>query len=126
MDTNPFIAGWGAQKEKGGMMPVLQQTQVPVLENSVCLEAYRNVRKLYSDDQFSNEVICAGHLIGGRDSCQGDSGGPLMLPVHENGKFPFYQIGIISYGIGCGVEGLPGGYSNVAHFADWIKEKLRL
>ena len=29
-----------------------------------------------------------------------DSGGPLMFPVVKNGKGYFYQIGVVSYGIG--------------------------
>ena len=34
----------------------------------------------------------------GRDSCNGDSGGPLV--VRKGPNEPFYQIGIVSYGIG--------------------------
>lgn len=52
------------------------------------------------------------------------SGGPLMLPIHENGRFPFYQIGIVSYGIGCGRPNVPGVYANVSYYHDWIEEKL--
>lgn len=73
--------------------------------------------------QFDNSAVCAGNLGGGHDSCKGDSGGPMMMPVHENGKFPFYQIGIVSYGKDCGLN-MPSMYSRVSHHADWIKEQL--
>lgn len=51
---------------------------------------------------FNERVICAGIPEGGKDSCQGDSGGPLMLPIFnkEHKTFPFYQIGVVSYGVG--------------------------
>lgn len=74
--------------------------------------------------QYDNSAICAGDLGGGHDSCKGDSGGPMMMPVHENGKFPFYQIGIVSYGKECGKPDMPSIYSRVSHHADWIKEQL--
>lgn len=97
--------------------------QIPVITNNECREKYRNIGKLRTEDQFSSYVICAGHT-GGVDACQGDSGGPLMLPVHQDGKFPFYQIGVVSYGIGCARPNIPGVYANVQHYADWIKENV--
>lgn len=54
----------------------------------------------------------------------GDSGGPMMLPEYENGRFPYYQIGINSYGLGCARPNIPGVYTNVRQFIDWIKSKL--
>lgn len=125
---------------------------MPVLPNAVCKEKYRKIDKLNLDAQFSDLAICAGYLEGGKDSCGGDSGGPLMLPVHTNGKFPFYQIGIVAYGIGknpsavvyftfrfiliiifsfsprigCARPEIPGMYTNVVQFTHWIDEKLKL
>lgn len=78
----------------------MQQAQVPILDNSVCKNAYKNIKRLVTPNQFDYTIICAGHLRGGADACKGDSGGPLMLPIQADGKFPFYQIGIVSYGAG--------------------------
>lgn len=92
---------WGTTDEKGTLKDrsqVLLEVQVPVINNKDCKDSYRRVGLLTLNSQFSDRVMCAGHLEGGKDSCQGDSGGPLMLPIHDNGKFPFYQIGIVSYG----------------------------
>lgn len=100
--------------------------QLPVLENSECKEQYRKQGKLISEAQFSDLVYCAGQLDGGQDSCQGDSGGPLMQPIFdENSRtFPYYQIGIVSYGIGCARTDTPGVYTRVQQFLDWIQEKV--
>lgn len=49
-----------------------------------------------------------------------------MLPVHTNGTFPFYQIGITAYGIGCARPNVPGMYTNLREFTNWIDEKLKL
>lgn len=126
VDSTPFVAGWGTTREKGQQAPVLMEVQVPVISNRDCKDKYDRIGQYKGDIQFSDRVLCAGYRQGGKDSCQGDSGGPLMLPVHENGdKFPFYQIGVVSYGAGCARVNIPGVYANVQHYADWIKNKIR-
>lgn len=47
-----------------------------------------------------------------------------MLPIRGNTGFPFYQIGVVSSGLGCGKPNIPGLYTNVIHQIDWIKTKL--
>lgn len=101
--SSPFVAGWGVLKkpkkgERAQINPILMETQVPVIENEVCKEDYKRIGKLLADAQFDENVMCAGYREGGSSSCLGDSGGPLMLPIFENGKFPFYQIGVVSHG----------------------------
>lgn len=103
---NPFLAGWGKPREplKFGSMvlwnfdmsPILLQIQLPVVPTDECKKNYQVIDE-ENIIQIDDRVICAGYAEGGKDSCQGDSGGPLMLPVHQNGSFPFYQIGIISW-----------------------------
>lgn len=103
---------------------MLQELQIPVLDNDVCKERYKKQKRLLSEKQFNDAILCAGVLTGGQDSCQGDSGGPLMAPQIINGESIFYQIGIVSYGIGCARVDVPGVYSRVQTFVDWIQEKV--
>lgn len=110
------------------MSNILQQVQIPVIENAECKEKYLNVRphlKLPELRFHEAYVLCAGFAVGGKDACLGDSGGPLMIPIHEYGRFQFYQIGIVSYALGCGRPNIPGVYVNVQKFAHWIEEKLQ-
>lgn len=125
VSLTPFIAGWGKTTESGKSADVLQQVQLPVLKNSVCKNRYDKVGKLLSERQFDDYVLCAGVLKGGMDSCQGDSGGPLMIPTGRLAEpTVYYQIGIVSYGIGCARVDVPGVYTRVSSFVEWIEEKV--
>jgi secreted trypsin-like serine protease len=59
------------------------------------------------------------------DVCQGDSGGPL---VRARGYGAFRTrpelIGIVSWGLGCGVPGNPGYFTRVSTYKGWIERQM--
>jgi plasma kallikrein len=44
------------------------------------------------------------------------------IPGHQG---HYYQAGIVSWGIGCGEEGTPGAYANIALFRQWIDQQMQ-
>ena len=54
-------------------------------------------------------------------ACSGDSGGPLTV-TRRDGRSQLW--GVVSWGIGCGVEGRPGVYTRVSQFVDWITRTI--
>lgn len=65
-------------------------------------------------------VICAGGAANeSKDSCSGDSGGP-MTRVQGRERV---LVGLVSWGVGCGIKGRPGLYANVTDPAmlKWIE-----
>ncbi|KAH8303470.1 hypothetical protein KR059_011702, partial [Drosophila kikkawai] len=74
----------------------------------------------YQTDQLAQGVqasqMCAGDLIGEKDTCQGDSGGPLLM----QDEHLLYVVGITSLGQGC-ASGPPSVYTRVSSFVDWIE-----
>ncbi|KAJ0176620.1 hypothetical protein K1T71_007799 [Dendrolimus kikuchii] len=66
--------------------------------------------------KFDSGMMCA--VGDGVDSCQGDSGSPLIC----NG----FLEGICSYGMSCGVSGLPGVYTGIGAHLNWIHNIIHL
>lgn len=100
----------------------MRESQLTILENEKCKELHEKQGKFVSPKQFSEAVICAGY--GYDTNCQGDAG--LMQPVFDQKtrSYPFYQTGILSYGLGCTPTEIPAVYARVQHFVDWIQEKI--
>ena len=108
--TLAISLGWGARNTKKPGFPVeLHQVQVPLLSDTDCPFPFAGA-----------DFFCAGVTEGGKDSCSGDSGGPLVLPDGEGG---WLQVGITSAST-CGGPGLPGAYTRISTFVDWIDQPI--
>lgn len=100
------VIGWGnTDTELPNYPDRLLGVKVPLLAHAECKATYPGYDKAVN--------ICAG--VEGKDSCQGDSGGPLFRKVAGR----TYQIGIVSYGEGCGEQGAPGVYTSTSSARLW-------
>lgn len=128
VNYTPFIAAWlrtqNAYKTSNQVPNVMRDWQLIVLSNAECKERFDSQRKLISDKQFGENVMCAAALSVGQMKCQSDSG--LMQPIynHKFHTFSYYLTGIPSYGISCQATNTPTVYSRVQYFIDWIQEKV--
>ncbi|KAG1669933.1 Serine proteinase stubble [Nymphon striatum] len=109
------IAGWGRVAQGGDQSDVLLDVKLPIVTHTECEEMF--AKQNYSEE-ISRQFICAGgDELGGKDSCQGDSGGPMVVSLGAN---RWQLVGLVSWGIGCGVPGLPGVLTSVSHYTEWI------
>ncbi|KAJ8953244.1 hypothetical protein NQ318_015824, partial [Aromia moschata] len=81
----------GKKYTRGPQPAILQEVNIPIWSNRDCKLKYGPA----APGGIVDHMLCAGQT--NRDSCSGDSGGPLMI---NNGKWT--QVGIVSWGIGCG------------------------
>eukprot|EP01084_Bolivina_argentea_P316130 547907_1 len=121
------VIGYGADYSEGPATDTLEYTNLYFVDRDVCnlnLTVY-NYEYYYGETPdyklndpevqtyATSNMICANG--DNTDSCQGDSGGPLIITGTTT------QVGLVSFGYGCN-EGIPGIYTNLGLYVDWITE----
>ncbi|KAK1332751.1 hypothetical protein QTO34_007434 [Cnephaeus nilssonii] len=122
-DTDCWVTGWGKLREKDpkeAAPELLQEAEQKIIRHEKCNEIFK--KKLGTRlDVVREGCVCAFNDLG-KDSCQGDSGGPLVCEFNNT----WIQVGIVSWGIGCGRKGYPGVYTEVSYYKDWVIDQMSL
>ncbi|EDS29227.1 transmembrane protease [Culex quinquefasciatus] len=106
--------GWGNTEHQNKTIQYGSRYKLHVQLNGVTND---DCGKVY--DNIVPSKLCAG-AEAGKDTCQGDSGGSLVAAVDGYS----YAYGVVSYGKGCGRGGVPGVYTRVTSFLDWIDDHM--
>jgi hypothetical protein len=113
------VTGWGHLGFNDPKVPTsLMQVEVPLVSLSACQRAYGGRGGLIDE-----RTICAGESTGGKDACTGDSGGPLVVRKPDG---EYVQVGIVSWGQGCGLADFFGVYTRVSAFINWMQKGTAL
>uniref|UniRef100_A0AAG5DIW8 Peptidase S1 domain-containing protein n=2 Tax=Anopheles atroparvus TaxID=41427 RepID=A0AAG5DIW8_ANOAO len=120
-----FASGWGKDVfgKAGTYQVILKKIDLPVVPNDKCQSALRTTR-LGAKFNLHKSFLCAGG-VPGKDTCKGDGGSPLVCPIPNGPQHHYYQTGLVAWGIGCGENGIPGVYANVAKFRGWIDQHMK-
>jgi len=110
------VAGWGLLREGGSRPVTLMELTMEIWDNQRCKTTYGST----APAGITDSMLCAGKK--GKDSCSGDSGGPFVTPEGDH----WTQIGVVSWGIGCGKQHYPGVYTRVSKMMEWINKVRRL
>lgn len=120
--------GWGLTssptKGKGkvaSMSEVLKKVPLPLVESTRCEKMLRKT-KLGRRFQLDGSFLCAGGEAG-VDACLGDGGSALQCQMDDEA---YSLVGLTSWGIGCGEQSVPGVYTNVLEFVDFIEQSKQL
>uniref|UniRef100_A0A182W105 Peptidase S1 domain-containing protein n=1 Tax=Anopheles minimus TaxID=112268 RepID=A0A182W105_9DIPT len=115
-----WVSGWGKNDfVSGAFQSIPKEVDVPIVSSANCQLSLRNTRLGGRFVLDTTSFICAGGELG-KDACTGDGGSPLVCPL--NGRW--YVVGLVAWGIGCGANGVPGVYVNVASYNTWITSTI--
>jgi secreted trypsin-like serine protease len=102
------IAGWGnTHKQSSPFYSEPDNYPNRMHAATVPLVSDARAKEVYRSRYVSSLMVAAGK--GGKDACQGDSGGPMWATTPQGRR----QIGVTSFGAGCGDKGHPGVYTEV-------------
>ncbi|KAK8773302.1 hypothetical protein V5799_012163 [Amblyomma americanum] len=99
--------------DDGKAVDYLRYTVVKVVPNARCADKFQHTG-------YKTELMYCAYRLN-TDACQGDSGGPLMTRV-DDGRY--VQVGIVSYGIGCALDDMPGVYARLETFVPWMMSNI--
>jgi secreted trypsin-like serine protease len=150
--TDLTILGWG-KTEEGSLPKNLRYTAIKMVDRAECRKNIIQARAELLDKEIirdfrvdesavknihdavvanagqivNDTMICAGdpnpppsaQLV--HDTCQGDSGGPLIARA---GDKPI-QVGIVSWGLLCGLPQVYGVYTRLGNYIEWIKTTIK-
>ncbi|XP_076366537.1 uncharacterized protein LOC143255172 [Tachypleus tridentatus] len=113
--TKCTVTGYGFNGEAGPIALKIREAEVPIVAEQECTVKINTVTENLFILPASS--FCAGGEKG-NDACQGDGGGPLVCEMDG-----YYELtGLVSWGFGCGQEGVPGVYVKVSAFIGWINQ----
>lgn len=100
----------------------LQMASLDIIDHIACAVTYN--KSMTVPYGIMPSMICAGDPRSWeKDTCQGDSGGPLQIP-HPKNECLFQLLGITSFGLGCAIPNVPGVYTRVSHYLNWIEDNV--
>ncbi|KAL3286107.1 hypothetical protein HHI36_000620 [Cryptolaemus montrouzieri] len=116
-------SGWGKNAHyEGKYQSTLKKTDLPLVARDKCTRVLQEAR-LGPAFRLHRSFICAGGEEN-KDTCKGDGGSPLVCPIDEEDD-RYEQVGIVSWGLTCGVKNTPGVYVNVPLFSAWIDGQMK-
>jgi len=124
-----FVSGYGSIFAGGPASDALNSVKVPQLQNQLCNDWFYESTDGQALNWVYDNMVCAGYEEGRLDGCQGDSGGPLQCvrktdsaALHQ--AETWYQVGLVSWGIGCADAKKPGVYARVGTFYGWVWDQI--
>ncbi|XP_051686998.2 kallikrein-12 [Oryctolagus cuniculus] len=109
--TDCHISGWGTTNQPWSPFPDrLQCLNLSTVSDAACRAVFPG--------RITDNMVCAGG-VAGKDACQGDSGGPLVCGGVLQGLVSWGSVGP------CGQRGVPGVYTKVCRYVDWIRTVMR-
>lgn len=115
-----IASGWGVTSFSGDKPSILQKVVLEWFTFDECMATFNTGSKDLDKGVDTASQFCAGSKKEKKDACQGDSGGPLQI-YHDHWKCMYTLIGITSFGQACATPDVPGIYTYIYYYIDWIE-----
>ena len=117
--TAVLTSGFGQVTYPNRTKPITLQSMTSyIMSQAKCNQTHGPYAPRLTDD-----MVCAGVPTGRISGCKGDSGGPMVVLAGKNGDRAVLH-GVVSWGIDCGLGGMPSVYARVTEFLPWIHEMM--
>nr|XP_039270332.1 uncharacterized protein LOC120345027 isoform X2 [Styela clava] len=120
-----MVTGFGWKRSSGFVHwdkpKVMQEGRLKVQKDEKCINSVKLMQKEDKSARYTDRMICAKSADKSKniDACEGDSGGPLVKRFGIQHSRYWMQVGIVSWGWGCGNEH-PGFYTSLSSVMDWV------
>ncbi|XP_037525784.1 testisin [Rhipicephalus sanguineus] len=112
-----ILAGWGYKAEnKTTISNQLLHIKRKILPYVRCNETF--VEEWQATLFNESVILCTSSK--GKDTCQGDSGGPVTMWRQGLG----YQVGVVSFGLGCARPNETSLHTNLHFYLPWIASEM--
>lgn len=148
IEKKMIATGWGSLGNDKGLADILQKVALQQYSTNECQKSYNDSSSLRNlPSGITDSLICAGDKTETKDTCgvgfyisffadlynsffrrslvnicfQGDSGGPLQI-YHDKVYCMLSITGVTAFGKKfCGQPGIPGVYTKVSNYIEWIE-----
>ncbi|EDW90176.2 phenoloxidase-activating factor 2 isoform X2 [Drosophila yakuba] len=115
--------GWEKESsQQRNFAGIMRQVELPIVDRATCEDQFKKT-KMGRNFHLAQSLICAGGERD-RDICFGSGGSALFCPLGGDTPHAYVQVGIVVWGMECGINDIPGTYTNVATFKSWIDQRL--
>lgn len=113
-----FATGWGTIDQYNTRSNDLMKVTLESFTQDECKTSFPPSYRLpYS---IVETQMCYGSRTESKDTCGGDSGGPLQI-YHPSIYCVYIIVGITSFGYSCGTINVPGVYTRIEPYINWIE-----
>jgi len=123
-----ILSGWGFIEKRGNKdgtrADQLQKVSGNIWTRQGLKDVWSKTNTLPPQYRTFGDKLLGFGDPGKWSACQGDSGGPLVC---KNKSGAYSVVGVVSYGppaCGSNGSGLPGMFTEVVGYLDWIKDKM--
>ncbi|KAI0209738.1 Tryptase [Lamellibrachia satsuma] len=107
-----IMVGWGCTSHGGRVSHTAREVVLPKVPDDACARFWH---------MSTNRRLCAGYNLTHKGICPGDSGGPLVCKRGDT----WVQVGIASFTSLNTPGDVPGAFTRVSPYVEWIRNTIR-